>query len=81
MPALSLVVLPAFVDDPALLLLQAAERSALVRRWVFDQAIDLAALVVLWQVLRYRKTFRITEEQSVAVLPLLHLLTGADPRA
>ncbi len=46
----------------ALLLLQTTQRAALVWVRVFDLAVDLAALVVLWQVLCDRKTFRITEE-------------------
>ena len=71
----------AFHDSAALLLLQPAEGAALVRVRVPDDAVDLAPLVVIWQVLCNRKTFRIAEEQSVAILVLLHLLAGADPLA
>jgi hypothetical protein len=52
----------ALLDLAALLLFQAPQRAALVRVRVFDQAVDLASLVVLWQVLGNRKTFRIAEE-------------------
>ena len=69
------------VDLAMLLLFEAAERAALVGVLVFDQAVDLAAFVPFRQVLGDRKTFRITEEQSMAVLVLLHLLAGADPGA
>ena len=68
-------------DLAALLFFEATERAALIGVRVFDQAVDLAAFVVFWQVLGNRKTFRIAEEQSMAVLVLLHLLAGADPGA
>src|SRR5207248_5778772 len=48
---------------------------------VLDDAIDFASFVPFRQVLCDRKTFRITEEHSMAVLVLLHLVAGADPRA
>ena len=69
------------LDLAALFLLEAREGAALVRVRILDDAVDLAALVAFWQVLGNRKTFRITEEQSVAVFVLLHLLAGADPGA
>jgi hypothetical protein len=50
------------VDLAAQLLLETAERAALVRRRVLDEAVDLASFVPFWQVLCDRKTFRITEE-------------------
>jgi hypothetical protein len=56
------LVPPAFVDLPPLLLFEPAERAALVRVRIFDDAVDLASFVSLWQVLCDRKTFRITEE-------------------
>jgi hypothetical protein len=56
-------LLPAgLLDLPPLLLLEAAEGAAFVRMRIFDQAVDFASFVSLWQVLRDRKTFRITEE-------------------
>ena len=64
-----------------LLLFEAAESAAFVGVLVLDQAVDLAAFVPFRQVFGDRKTFRITEEQSMTVLVLLHLLAGADPGA
>jgi len=50
------------IDGAALLFLQAGQGAAFVWVRVLDYAVDLAALVVLWQVLCDRKTFRVTEE-------------------
>jgi hypothetical protein len=44
-------------------------------------AVDLATFVVLGEMLGDGKTFRIAEEQSMAIFPLLHLVAGADPGA
>lgn len=71
----------ALVDLAALTLGDAPECATLLGCGIEAQAVDLAAFVVLWQVLGNRKTFRITEEQSVTVLPSLHLLARAAPGA
>ncbi len=69
----------AFGDGAALLLLEAGEGAALVGGGVRAEAVGLAAFVVLGQVFGDGKTFLIAKEQSVAVLPALHLFAGADP--
>ena len=56
------VVAAGLVDLAALFLLDAAEGAALVGVRILNDAVDLASLVSLWQVLCDRKTFRITEE-------------------
>jgi hypothetical protein len=48
---------------------------------VFARAVDLAAFVVVWEILGDGKTFLIAEEQSMAVFPALHLVAGTDPGA
>src|SRR5438309_5002881 len=63
----------------ALLLEHASHRPALVRGGILHDAVGLAPLVILREVLGDRHAFRVDEEQAVAVLPLLHLLAGADP--
>lgn len=50
------------IDRTTLLLFETAERAALLRVWIFDDAVNLASFVSLWQVLGNRKTFRIAEE-------------------
>jgi len=69
----------ALFQTTSLTLLKASEGAALVRVWVLAEAIGFAALVVLWQVFGDGKTFRVAEEQSVAVFPALHFLAGTDP--
>ena len=52
----------ALIDGAPLLLFEAGEGAALLGLLVLDDAVDLASLMPLWQVLGYRKTFRIAEE-------------------
>lgn len=69
----------AFLNLSPLLLFQSPNSAPLVRLGILHHAVDLAAFVSLGQVFGYRKTFRIAEEHSVAVLVFLHLLARADP--
>ena len=69
----------ALVDRATLLFFEATDGASFVGLGVADQAVDLAALVVVGEMLGDGKTFLIAEEQSMAVLPSLHLFTGADP--
>ena len=58
-----------------------ARLSALVRRGIMYEAINLPPLVLFREVLRDGETFGIREEQTVAVLVPLHLVAGAHPAA
>src|SRR5436190_20476372 len=62
-------------------LLHLGHRAALVRVRVLDDAVGLAPLVVLRQMLGDRKAFLVHEQQAVAVLVFLHLVARADPAA
>src|SRR5262249_9784187 len=55
--------------------------AALVGVRVLHEPVGSASLVVLGQVLGDGKPLRRDEQQAVAVLPLLHLVAGADPPA
>jgi len=57
------------------------QRAPFLRNRVFDQAVGFAAFMVFGQILRDGKTFRVYEQQAVAIFVDLHVITGADPRA
>ena len=69
----------ALLQVSPLALLEACQRPTLFRVGVLADTVGFAALVVLWQVFGDGKTFLVAEEQSVAILPALHLFTGTDP--
>lgn len=68
-----------FLNRTTRLLLELPERPPFIGCRVSNDPIDLTAFVVFGEVLGDGKTFRIAKEQSVAVLPLLHLIARADP--
>ena len=53
----------------------------LVRRGIFHQPVTLPPFMILREVLGYRHPVRRHEQQAVTILPLLHLVAGADPLA
>src|SRR5215813_6103913 len=55
--------------------------AALVGVRVLHDPVGRASLVILGEMLGDRQAFRRDEQQAVAVLPLLHLVAGADPAA
>src|SRR6185436_20241965 len=65
----------------ALLLQNAGDGPPLVGRGILHQAVRVQAFVPFGQVLRDRHALGRDEQQAVAVLVLLHLVTGADPAA
>ena len=56
-----------------------ASFAAFARSRIFDEAIDVSAFVVFRQIFRDRVAVGSDEEEAVAILPFLHLITGADP--
>src|SRR5262249_50444739 len=66
---------------PGVLGLDAGHGAALVRHRVPHEAIGLPTLVILGQVLGDRQALLVHEQEAVAVLVLLHLVTRADPAA
>ena len=50
-----------------------------IRMGIFDQAINLSTFVIFGQIFGDGHAIFIGEEQSVAIFPLLHLVTSAHP--
>src|SRR5262245_104997 len=57
------------------------EGTSLVRSWIADNSIRFSPVVIHRQVLCHRLSFRSHEQQAVAVLVDLHIVTGAYPGA
>ena len=53
--------------------------AALAGCWVLDESVDQSSFVIFRQVFRDGFSFRCHEEQTVAILVLLHLVAGAKP--
>ena len=56
------LTVPLFFDGAALFFFEAADGAAFVGVWIGDEAVDLAAFVVIGEVLGNGKTFLIAEK-------------------